>query len=65
MEIYVGLDRYSVSLYEIHVNLNHFAVILNIAPHVIIYVIEIRRMNDLRNNVQFDICNNNINDFLC
>ena len=57
MGIYVGLNRDCVSLYEILINLNNFAIILHILLHVIICVTDIIRMNYLRYKVQFDICN--------
>ena len=59
MAIYVGLDIDCMSLYEIQINLNHFSVMLHILLHVIIRVTEIQRMDDLRHNIQFDICNHN------
>ena len=55
MAIYVVLDRDCMSLYEIQINLNHFAAILHILIHVIIRVTYIQRMDDLRYNVQFYI----------
>ena len=55
MVIYVGLNIYRVSVNEMQINLNHFAVILRISLHVIICVTGIHRMDDSRYNVQFDI----------
>ena len=55
MEIYLGLDRDCMSLYEIYINLNHFAVILHILIHVIICVTDIQIMNDSRYNTQLNI----------
>ena len=46
MNIYVGLNKYCVSLYEIQANLNIFCVTLQILLHVIICVTDIQRMND-------------------
>ena len=53
--IYVGLNIYCVALYEMHINLNQFVVILSISLHVILYLIHSCMMNDLRYNVQFNI----------
>ena len=59
MAIYVVLERYHMSLCEISTNLNNFDFILHILLHVIIRVTKIQKINDLRSNVHFDICNNN------
>ena len=55
MVIYVGMDIYCVSLFEMEINLNHFSVILYISLHMNVCVTDIHRMNDLIQILQFYI----------
>ena len=55
MTIYVGLNIYSMRIYEMHINLSRFAVKISVSLHMILYVIDISLMNYLRYNVQFNI----------
>ena len=51
----MGLNIYRVIVYEIHINLNHFSGILHILLNIIMCVIDIRRIDYLSYNYQFDI----------
>ena len=55
MTIYVGLNIYSMRIYEMHINLSRFAVKISVSLHMILYVIDISLMNYLRYNVQYNI----------
>ena len=55
MTIYVGLYRYCVILYEIQFYLNHFSFMMRIIIYVITFVANIQKINDLRDNNNFNV----------
>ena len=55
MTIYVGLNKYCMTLYSVYFNLNHFSFLVHIWLHVVIYVTYIQIINNLIYNTQINI----------